>query len=148
MGFLLGGRTDPWLQGSARRRWLRGKPVVDAVGRNGGGTLPNLRGATWSRFGLRISAPVRNWPIAPETVQGSPQTLSEPGESPKEGSPIDAYHSLSTEANNCAESAANCAENDLGHDFIGTLVPEFQLRPTPMPPEIWDELGARAFGVV
>ena len=28
---------------SASRRLLRGKPVVDAVGRNGGGTLPNLQ---------------------------------------------------------------------------------------------------------
>jgi hypothetical protein len=69
---------------------------------------------------------------------------------PSGGSPIHTYHSFSTEqihrmftarlrtaspretkrklmadAQNCAETTQNCTESDLGSDFLGTLVPNF-----------------------
>ena len=89
------------------------------------------------------------WPIAPVVFVQRAEQLVSLGE-PPEGSPIHTYHSFSTEqiyrtftarlptasppgtkrklmgdAQNCAETALNCAESDLGPDFIGTLVPNF-----------------------
>jgi hypothetical protein len=63
-----------------------------------------------------------------------PPTVSEPGEPAKGDSPIDTYHSFSTERNhqaftapglyrirtNCTENALNRAETELRSDFIGT----------------------------
>ena len=102
--------------------------------------IPEPAGSDPEPIGPRVSAPVRNWPrhwpIAPVTVQGSPQ-VSEPGESRKEGSPISCLSQFFHRTNNCPETAQNCAESaensvesDLGPDFIGNLVPDFQLRLT------------------
>jgi hypothetical protein len=82
----------------------------------------------------RGRATVRNWPIAPVAFQGSPQTVCEPGESPKRLRQLISNHSFSTKqihrtftAQNCAEAAQNLYRSDLGPAFIGTLVPNFKL---------------------
>ena len=109
---------------------------------DGCGTSPNLRGATPKPIGPRVSAPARN-------CSRLPQTVSEPGEFPKEGSPIHAYHSfpqkkqLSRNRTKLCGKPIEFCRKRIRSRFYWDFSPRISAQATPMPPEVWDELVDR-----